>query len=600
MSDAATKTATTVISRASYKKIKECKTLQEAFETKELRELIDTSAPKHMNGDVMLRTFIQAASKSPNIYRCDLRQALGAFMSLTHLGLVPATVLNQAHLIPFKNNYLSKKKNEDVYDLQLIIGYPGYIDLAFRSGFVRDMQTGVVYPGEFFEHEKGTEKYLRHRQNIDMDSTTMTPRCVYAVATMADGTEFEIMTWPEIARIRDRSQAYRTAVRAKEEAEEKGWRVPATWTETPWVRDAPEMGRKTLIRRIAKMLPKCPELRAGVAIEDAQDAGKRLDYGMVIDGEATPMDGIPEVQDEQQEQQQEQRQEPKQESKTTVRTTRSKTKTEASDPRDSIPPAGEDKKQEPSFDEVLVSQYGEIDSEHTSEMTYAHALVRVIKACDPEDRPNVFEQNEDAIEKLKAMPAAWKLVEPLFDEDDQAEVETGGDGQDDEDAELVDFGPIAPPMGRGDKTDWPGWLKLIREAMVTIHGDELLQWLEPQRPHIEASPMAQRAQAVKSIREAFGIERVQVPQWLAEAISTKGKNQSEKDASWVEDRLSDIAKMMNDPKGRLEFDALTGSMQVKTVMARMRHENAPLYDRLNEAFGKKNRALPPAVPVVGG
>lgn len=586
-------TKAAVPSKAEFKKLSECRTLGEAFGTNELKELIKATAPSHIEPGTMLRAFTQAAGKSPLIYKCDYRQSLGAFMSLSYLGLVPGTIMQEAHLIPFKGSRRKKDGNgrwiklrdggyetEEYYDLNVVIGYPGYIKLAYNSGFIKDLQTGLYMPGDEWREVMGTHKELYHVPNrMITHEPLQKPIAGYAVATLdTGGIVYEVMPWGEVLKIRDRSQGYRHALAAYNQAQEKAWRIPATWTEAPWVRDELEMGRKTLIRRISKVLPRSPQLRAAVAIEDAQDIGRNLDYGPVIDGEVNPLsDEIPD---------------------------RDKSEPDPVDPgaayTDRRPAQTRTQQTTPAFEAVLIDQYGAIASEHNDARRFAAAL---IKLCEdnPDDNENIIQENADAINLLREMPDIWKLVEPVIapphsdpwippgDEDGNQDDGTAG-----EDAgSPLEFGTIDPPMNNG-KPSWPVWASMMRGELADLTAPDLIPWLNMQRGRIEESQMAQRAAVVKSITERFATLKVEPPSWLGDSIAKNPAaqlTQEEKDARWVEDQMAAVGKLPDTAEGKQDFDKLVAMDMFTTVMARLKRDNEPMYTKLNNFLGAKYRAL---------
>jgi recombination protein RecT len=287
--------------RAAFKKLADCDNLRDAFETQDFKDRVAQSLPRHISADRMLRTMVLAASKSPDIYKCDLRQAIGAFLTLSQLGLEPNTPLQHAFLIPFKTkikNPATGKWDKEGYDLNVILGYPGLADLAFRSGLVTNLHADVVYPGDEFEFEYGSKAGLRH---VPMGKQTDSdvPVWAYAHAGLRDGQAFEVMPWSAVMRVRDGSQGFKAALAAKKRADDEGWKVPASYTEAPWVKHRDEMAKKTPWRRLAKWIPKSPELAAAIALEDMSDRGSRPDFGAIFDGNAQAIDGLPEIEQDQ-------------------------------------------------------------------------------------------------------------------------------------------------------------------------------------------------------------------------------------------------------------------------------------------------------------
>lgn len=623
--------------KTAFRSLNECRTLAQAFETRQLRDLMASAIPKNMDPDTMLRACVLAANKSPNIYKVEMRQALGAFMSLTYLGLAPGTQLQLAHLIPFgkrKYNRATKQweQDGDHYELQVIIGYPGYVELGFRSGFIKDIATGVVYPGDQFDFERGSDRYLKHKPNMGIDRTKLDPVAAWAVAKFVnEGEEFDVMSWPEIRAIRDRAQAYRTALAAKEAAEKRGWRVPLTYTDAAWIRDEPEMGRKTVLRRASKLWPRCPELRAGIGIEDAQDGGKTLDFGPVIDGLVTPFEGIPTVEDDS---------DPDDGNvvRNTSRdpgavhidrrpTTNQKTAAPKNAPRDD-PPAGrwgddtasggkpdaadveivsDGDNIPPAFEAALIDEFGDMIGEYTD--AYAFALAVGEQWHQAKNKAAVIEHNEDAIDLARSFDRAAAVL-AVLDEDPN----TGGGGAG---ARMADDDPLLKPVPvpmRGSKQDWMGYRREFSATMAKIPGERIIAWLETQRSTLQGAPAAHRPMLVRDIENELTPQNIAVPGW-ATALKPKPRAAAEQqeeeppppddedrdgdpqtgttnpDEIWAADTIAAMNAFSADRAGAQGFDKFVASKEVRDVMIRLRKEKSALFDQVDRASGAKYARL---------
>ena len=284
--------------RASFRSLKECKSLGDAFQCGEFMERIKQSVPAHVNPGRMLRTFLQATSKQPKLLECTMRSVLGAMLTCSEVGLEPNTPLQHAFLIPFERRRFDKGAKQwvpDGYDLQLIFGYPGLLELSYRTGMVTSVHANVAWRRDKFEYSYGTDAFLRHEPKGLHDDTEQ-PTHAYAHVNLKGGQAFEVMPWPDVLRIRNRSQGFVAALRAKERAERDGKPLPKTWTEAPWVRDEVAMARKTAFRAVSKWLPRSVELAgssalaAAVTLDEQQDRGY-VDFSAVIDHDASAFDG---------------------------------------------------------------------------------------------------------------------------------------------------------------------------------------------------------------------------------------------------------------------------------------------------------------------
>ena len=118
-------------SRATSMRLADCKTIADALQTAQFQRAVADAAPSHMTSQRLMATFRQAARNNPAFNECNLMSVLGTFMTCTFLGLEPNTPLGHAYMIPFKRRRYDKATRQmvdDGYDLQLIIGYQGYLE----------------------------------------------------------------------------------------------------------------------------------------------------------------------------------------------------------------------------------------------------------------------------------------------------------------------------------------------------------------------------------------------------------------------------------------------------------------------------------------
>lgn len=231
--------------------------------------------PKHVSPDRMLKIALQAVRTTPALQECTSKSLLGAVIQCATMGLEPNTVLGHAYLVPFNK----KSGNEWIKDVQVIIGYKGLIDLARRSGQIDSIAAHVVYANDEFDVSLGTEDRIRHVPFLGGDRGEIT--AFYAVAKLKGGGHaFEVMSKHQVDAVRDGSKAWQDAVKCKK-----------TGT-APWGAHYPEMGRKTVIRRLAKYLPLSVEFATAAELDALAEAGKPQGLDGVLDGEysVTPDD----------------------------------------------------------------------------------------------------------------------------------------------------------------------------------------------------------------------------------------------------------------------------------------------------------------------
>lgn len=233
------------------------KTIKQMLEEPAMVSRFRQVLPRHLNPERMLRVLAQCVHKTPKLAACDPMTLLGAMQACASLGLEPNTPLGHAYLIPFGT------------DVQLIIGYRGYIDLARRSGNMVSIHADVVYEGDDFDFFYGSGQYLKHRPRGNRGN----PLEAYAYAKLTDGEAFEVLPYTLVLRVRDNSQGYKYA-KGDAERNPSDAKKQKRFAESPWVANEHEMAAKTMVRRLAKWLPLSLEFANAATLDAMSEAGK--------------------------------------------------------------------------------------------------------------------------------------------------------------------------------------------------------------------------------------------------------------------------------------------------------------------------------------
>lgn len=212
-----------------------------------------------------------AMSRRPELLECSPASIVRGCLEAAQLGLVVESPLREASLVPRRSKHDGEKHAE------LIIEYQGLTKLVRRAGQVRDIEAVLVHAKDVFKMTRGTNPQLIHEPSLDPDPGDIVR--VYGLAWFHDGTsKFDWMSIEEVNAIRDQ--------------------VPS-WQKTPWGNPVGygEMVKKTMVRRMTKMLDKSRDVAAAVAKMDAHDRG---DFVRLADldpdyGEATPVEDDPEA-----------------------------------------------------------------------------------------------------------------------------------------------------------------------------------------------------------------------------------------------------------------------------------------------------------------
>jgi len=229
---------------------------------KDQKDAIAKALPKHMNADRMVRLVTTEIRKVPDLLKCNPISLFSAVVQCSQLGLEP-NGLGHAYLLPYYNNKIKG------YDVQLIIGYRGMLDLARRSGQILSINAYEVYDTDVFEVMLGLNPDIIHKRDIKTSENGKLI-AVYAVAKLKDGgTQFEVMTKYQIDLICNEALSKIRNEIAKQYS--------------PWAKHYNEMAKKTVIRRLFKYLPISVEMQRAVIIDEYADAGIKQDYSDAID-----------------------------------------------------------------------------------------------------------------------------------------------------------------------------------------------------------------------------------------------------------------------------------------------------------------------------
>jgi recombination protein RecT len=208
-------------------------------------------ANKFMKPEDMIRLALLAASRQPTLFECTQTSILRALMDAAAMGISPGGTMGRGWLVPRKNKKVEPHVMEACFDP----GWRGLIDIAKRSGLVKSIRAKVVYEGDVFEYEEGSNPHVHHVPNMalgepESDDDFANPElgrviAAYAIAVFADGDVLiEVLRKSDIERIRAVSMA----------------------SAGPWSSWYDEMARKSAVRRLAKYLPYDPLLEKALEL----------------------------------------------------------------------------------------------------------------------------------------------------------------------------------------------------------------------------------------------------------------------------------------------------------------------------------------------
>lgn len=195
------------------------------IQSERFQKELAASMPQHLTPERFARIAVTAITRNPKIAECTQASLFRCLLDLSAAGLEPDG--RRAYLIPYGK------------ECTLIISYMGLIELMRNSGEITSIRAETVCENDEFSWENGA---ISHR--VDWRNPRGTVQCAYAEAKLKSGeVQTATMTAEEIEGIRKRSKAGNSG---------------------PWQSDWGEMAKKTVVRRLSKMLPLSPEVAENI------------------------------------------------------------------------------------------------------------------------------------------------------------------------------------------------------------------------------------------------------------------------------------------------------------------------------------------------
>lgn len=204
-----------------------------------------SALPDVMTPERFARISANAVAGNPQLARCTQTSLIGALLCSASCGLEPNTALGQAYIIPYGDK------------AQFQISYKGLIELAHRSGQLKDISAHVVYENDTFEYELGLEPKLKHIPAMKDRGEAVWVYAVYHL--VSGGYGFEVMSVEDINRHR------------RQYSKVKG--------QSPWDTSWEEMAKKTVLKKCLKYTPMSSEYaRATSQDEHTADVDLKADF----------------------------------------------------------------------------------------------------------------------------------------------------------------------------------------------------------------------------------------------------------------------------------------------------------------------------------
>lgn len=193
----------------------------------------------------VISLLLSCAMRDGRIATCTKSSLLDTCMIASQLGLEFGGPLGQCYPLVYWNGNLQAN------ECKFMIGYRGMIDLSLRSGLVSHVEARLVYSKDRFELHQGTDPKITHEPDVFGDRGVFVGG--YGIAWLKDGKpQYDLMSAKQIDGIKQRTKS-----------KDRNGNIVG-----PWVTDEDEMRRKTLLRRLWKVMPCSIEMRTAIEADD--------------------------------------------------------------------------------------------------------------------------------------------------------------------------------------------------------------------------------------------------------------------------------------------------------------------------------------------
>lgn len=197
---------------------------------------LSTFAGSEAEARKIMAGLFYAASRVPKLMECSLESLGDCLMQSAQTGMYPGA-LHECAYLPFKGR------------ATFVPMFGGLVKLAYGSGYVRDIQTDVVYDGDSFEYEKGTIPSVRHVPVLN-DRLRGDRKAVYCiVSTTTGGKVFDVKDMEWVEGIKARSPS-------------------ARFDDSPWQNFYDEMAKKSILKSTLKLVPKSAKLQHAIDLDN--------------------------------------------------------------------------------------------------------------------------------------------------------------------------------------------------------------------------------------------------------------------------------------------------------------------------------------------
>jgi len=201
---------------------------------------IELALPKHLRPERLIRLAVTALSTTPSLQDCSLLSICNSVMLAAQLGLEINNGMGHGWLIPYGKICTFQP------------GYRGLLELAYRSGRIKDARALLVYEAEPFTYSEGANPVFTHEPK---PLSIRGEQWIGAYSRLTHLDNFQSCFWmwrEEILEVRDKCSR----------TKDKG----------PWVTWFEEMVKKTALKRHLKTSQLSSAIALAVGVDDQAEA----------------------------------------------------------------------------------------------------------------------------------------------------------------------------------------------------------------------------------------------------------------------------------------------------------------------------------------
>jgi recombination protein RecT len=195
--------------------------------------------------DRFIRAAVTQFRTTPHLDECSPQSLLGGLFVAAQLGLEIGGPRGYAYLVPFKT--------KGQYEAQLILGYKGLLELAYRSGQMKTVDAFIVREGDTFKQRWDPQQ----GRVFDWEPGDPSSKAIGAVAyvvTMQGGLLWEYLTEEQILT-----------------------RRPRYWESTPWKTHFEQMWTKTALKRLFARVRLSSDDTLSLAVASDETVQRRIE-----------------------------------------------------------------------------------------------------------------------------------------------------------------------------------------------------------------------------------------------------------------------------------------------------------------------------------